>query len=325
MGKGSNERRIEWDDIRMTLGQENRFCNTSALRELDYIFFGEDEDFKINYQSPVVVRVGPGSTNFNMYRARYFGSLEDLKKAMVLPDMELVRPPSRLAKAGRVNAHGVSVLYGANGKKVALSEVRPPVGSYAIIVRFRVVSEIRLLDVEELRKTFAEKFSSNNNMIQRGKFIGCFGDQISRPIMPEDASTEYVITQVISDFLASNERHKIDGLIYGSAQRRDEKRIQEEEKYYDSENGKNIVLFHKSSISRSFNDSDIDRLYNKIRADYSNYFGQDDMSKIRKSNLKSYTCNDRKGLDDEKVELDIESISVYRVTTANFDTCPEIE
>ena len=300
---------LSWDEVKVTLEKENRFCNDNVVRQLDYVF-GADEDPEVIYSYPVVSLIGPSDSGISMYRARYFGSQDSLRRAMVAPDRELIRPPSKLAKAGRINAEGISVLYGANGKKVALSEIRPPIGSHAVIFRVNFIDDIYLLDVERLKNTLNEVKGDTNDVYSRGDFVSRFESQISEPVMPEDESTEYVVTQVISDYLAKKDNPRIDGLIYRSAQKKEE--------------GKNIALFHNSSTFRSFNDSDIDTLFDKIGEEYESIFEGTDPQEIRDSYVRNY---DKEDNDDSlaKVELDIDSISVYEVLSANFDTDPPIE
>lgn len=60
-------------------------------------------------------------------RARVFQSEDKLEMAMCRPDLQLGSPPALVAAAGRMNARGISVFYGANDPKAAIAEVRPPV------------------------------------------------------------------------------------------------------------------------------------------------------------------------------------------------------
>lgn len=303
------QRLLSWEEVKMTLEKESRFYNDIVARQLDYVF-GAGEDSEMIYNDPVISHVGSYDSRFSMYRARYFGTPDSLISAMVAPDMELVRPPSKFAKAGRINAEGISVLYGANGKKVALSEVRPPIGSHAVIFRINVIDGIRLLDIEKLKNTLNEIFGDASDEYSRGNFVSKFENQISKPIMPEDESTEYVVTQVISDYLSKMENPNIDGLIYKSAQKKEE--------------GKNIVLFHNSSAFRPFDESDIDRLFGKIKEDYSHILQGMNLQEIRDLYVEK---GDNGGSDGSsaKVELDIESISVYEVLSADFRTDPPID
>ncbi|MDX7018912.1 RES family NAD+ phosphorylase, partial [Klebsiella aerogenes] len=49
-----------------------------------------------------------------------------------------------------MNAKGISVFYGATSKTNAVSEVRPPVGSFVVVSEFRVLRPVRLLDLTVL-------------------------------------------------------------------------------------------------------------------------------------------------------------------------------
>ena len=52
--------------------------------------------------------------------------------------------------------------------------------------------------------------------LQRAAFLKRLSDKISRPVMPDDEPFEYLVTQAIADYLASEQN--IDGVIYPSAQ-----------------------------------------------------------------------------------------------------------
>lgn len=75
---------------------------------------------------PVIVDAGPGMPMSGFIRARVFQDADQLKRALIAPDLELGPPPPRLGRAGRLNAAGVSIFYGAESKQVAVAEVRPP-------------------------------------------------------------------------------------------------------------------------------------------------------------------------------------------------------
>lgn len=50
-----------------------------------------------------------------------------------------------------MNARGISVFYGATSRKNAISEVRPPVGSYVAVAEFTLLRTVRLLDLSSLK------------------------------------------------------------------------------------------------------------------------------------------------------------------------------
>jgi hypothetical protein len=185
---------------------------------------------------PVIIEIGPGREISAFYRARVFQSNDRLQHAMEHPDTELGPPPAKLATAGRMNAFGISVFYGAGSPDTAIAEVRPPVGSRVLVGRFDLIRPLRLLDVEVLRSVYVKgslfdpTFGHN---AERAKFLGGLSRRITRPVMPADEPFEYLATQVIADFLASKADPTIDGLVYPSVQ---------------TSSGKpNVVLFHKAA------------------------------------------------------------------------------
>ena len=279
--------------------------------------FGKPGDYANLYKSESVVREVEQNSEFNIFRARDFSSPEGAKRALLAPEWELARPPSRKARSGRMNADGISVFYAANDKKVALAEIRPSVGGYVVIARFRVSKVkkcIRLLDVEGLRCAYGKYIESTHDKEAKIEFIENFGKQVTMPIVPENESTEYIITQVISDYLSSRDDIKIDGLIYKSAQS-------------GTESDENIVLFHKSSKVGDIDDAGakllIERI-NEISNGDLNIFNDQASVDMRNSCIIGYNPDDRKDDHPVALELDISSISVHIVTNAKFDTCPII-
>ena len=63
-------------------------------------------------------------------------------------------PDSKIAKSGRMNAHGISVFYGATLPGTCIAEIRPPVGSQVVLGRFEIIREVRLLNFDHLTKVF---------------------------------------------------------------------------------------------------------------------------------------------------------------------------
>ena len=146
----------------------------------------------------LVVDAGPG-TSFNvLYRARVFQADEKLQEALTRPDRCLGPPPSMYANAGRINAHGISVFYGANDPEVAIAEVRPPVGSRVQLL-VQIVRPIRFLDLTDLSAVttsgsiFDPEFAGR---LERAMFLRRLSQIITKPVMPDDEPFEYIVTQV---------------------------------------------------------------------------------------------------------------------------------
>ena len=144
-----------WRDFDNSLKTEARFFGASAEAVLKDVFHGLRQH-RSPFGQEVILEAGPGTASTGIYRARAFQSTRSLEDALIRPERDIGPPPSALATAGRMNAHGVAVFYGATNRTLAVSEVRPPVGSHVLVGRFEVLRKIRLLDVDALRSTFVK-------------------------------------------------------------------------------------------------------------------------------------------------------------------------
>jgi hypothetical protein len=237
-GKGPNDEDLRegWRRFERSLKTEMRFFNRHAESMLKSLFEGL-ADHATRDGRRVVVQAGPGQEITSLYRARVFQSEEPLVEAIKRPDIGLGPPPYHVANGGRMNAYGISVFYGALEPLVALGEIRPPVGSRVLVGQFTLLRELRLLDVEALKSVFVTGSIFDPGYIgqlARAKFLGRLSDRITRPVMPSDEPSDYLVTQAIADYLASEVN--LDGIIYPSAQAGDDK--------------KNIVLFHHAARVR---------------------------------------------------------------------------
>ena len=164
----------------------------------------------------------------------YSGS--ELREILTAPVKKLGPPPSRLARAGRMNAAGISVFYGAMEADTCIAEARAPVGSYVVLGRFEIIRPVRVLDLDVLTKVatagswFHPEFTTRSN---RAAFSGISLRKISQPIMPRDEEFEYLPTQAVSEYLASCVDPPLDGIIFHSAQ--------------TAGKGRNVVLFNHAA------------------------------------------------------------------------------
>jgi hypothetical protein len=231
----------DWSRFERSLKSEARFFSRTAEGVLSDIFSGI-ADARTRQGSSVISAAGPGTALTSLYRARPFQTQDSLEAALRRPDLEVGPPPSVLAHSGRMNARGVPVFYGATDGAIALAEVRPPVGSDVVVARFDVVRPLRLLDVVALGTVFVEGSVFDPTLAGRSKravFLKTLGARISRPVMPDAADFEYLVTQAMADFLADHPKLDLDGILFPSVQRRTK--------------GGNVVLFHKASRSAVFN------------------------------------------------------------------------
>lgn len=224
----------EWRKFEQSLKTEARFFSRTIAAHLAEVFGGIDK-LKTTDGRSLVVEAGPGCPINHLYRGRVFQSDDPLLIALSRPDIELGSPPANLASAGRMNARGISVFYGADEAQVAIAEVRPPVGSKVAVARFNIIRRLRLLDLTALPKIhesgsiFDPLFSER---LDRADFLRSLGKRMTRPVMPNDEALDYLATQATADFLAIENDPVLDGIIFPSAQ---------------VENGRNVVLFHKAA------------------------------------------------------------------------------
>ena len=229
----------QWAEFERRLRQEARFFNRGGVEILTKTFDGILE-YKTHDGKPAVVDAGPGQPLSALYRARVFQSDDRLKEALKRPDLEIGPPPWRFAPAGRMNAQGVSVFYGAIDVETALTEVRPPVGSRVAVAEFEIIRSIKLLDVRVLQEIFIMGSifdSAYLPKLERAAFLKRLSEKISRPVMPDDEPFDYLVTQAIADYLATEQN--IDGVIYPSPQT-------------NSLHG-NVAIFHRAARVESLN------------------------------------------------------------------------
>jgi len=224
-----------WEWFRREIQSRARFFSTDAQGALSEIF-GDLSTHTAVGKGPVICEVEPRDADFAIWRARTARSIEDLKDILKSPARELGPPPPRSARGGRMNAAGIPVFYGALEKRTCVSEARAPVGSYVVLARFRLLRPIRLLDFDALRQVYVEGsyFDSDYKVrTRRATFLGRLVHEISRPVMPQDETREYVATQVVAEFLAHKVKPKLDGIIIRSSQ--------------TGGKGRNLVLFNHAS------------------------------------------------------------------------------
>jgi hypothetical protein len=233
-GVGDGDLKFAWEEFERRLKTEARYFSGTAQATLKAIF--EDiGDHRTVDGKPVVVEGGPGTDLTVLYRARVFQQRDHLVRAIEKPDQEVGPPPSPVAAAGRMNARGIAVFYGATAADVAIAEVRPPVGSKVVTGRFELIRPVRLLDVEALRsiRVRGSLFDKGYTVrLQKAKFLEDLSARIIRAVMPDDEPFEYLATQAVADYLATENDPALDGIIYPSVQAKD---------------GRNVVLFHQSA------------------------------------------------------------------------------
>ena len=227
--------RRQWSEFDHAIKTQARFFGHNAKKLLPEIF-SNLEQLSPHGQPTLVVDIGPGSACQALHRARVFQSEEPLKNALCRPDRELGPPPGRIAQAGRMNARGISVFYGATDSKVVIAEVRPPVGTSVVVAKFEILRPMRILDLRNLPSAAADGSVFDEAFADRchkAAFLRTLKNILCQPVVPDDEDLEYLPTQAIADFLATERDPVLDGIAYPSTQ--------------TDGSGYNVVLFHKAA------------------------------------------------------------------------------
>ncbi len=225
----------EYHRFEVVVIEQARYFSPEA-RSFLRALFGQLEGLKTRDGRPVLVDAGPERLPSSFFRARVFQDDVPFKLALAMPDQELGPPPPRLGRAGRLNAAGVSLFYGADTAEVALAEVRPPVGSRVVMARFTLLRPVRLLDIDALKSLLVEGSLFDPEHLGRmahAAFLDSFSRRFTQPVMPDHEAFEYIPTQAVADYLANEVEPVLDGILYASPQ--------------SASSGKNVALFHRSS------------------------------------------------------------------------------
>lgn len=231
----------EWHQMERSLQAEARLVNPKVTETLEKVF-GPIHMHQTWRGGGVVFTAGPGEEIDTLFRARVFQELETLENALYHPAREIGPPPPGTGRAGRMNAQGVSVFYGATLAATAIAEVRPPVGSHVVVGKFRVVRRLSVLDLDKLEELVVSSQASffdpkTKAVVERNAFLRSLSKRLVMPVMPEHESAGYLITQAVADFLATHPRLSLDGILFKS--------VQHDGGHADA--GRNVVLFNKAS------------------------------------------------------------------------------
>lgn len=132
-------------------------------------------------------------------------------------------PKPEHAVPGRMNASGIEMLYLTLEEETAKQETYDRNREYAVVVQYRVEDPIYVLDLSrldtmDLPSIFDRERRETAHAI---KFLKQFADDISRPKVNVNIDTEYVPTQIMTEFfryVRPKDRDRYDGILYKSTQ-----------------------------------------------------------------------------------------------------------
>lgn len=133
---------------------------------------------------------------------------------------EMGPPPPNIAKGGRVNPVGISLLYLADEAETTLYEIRAGVYDYVTVGRFKLLKDIEVINLANIGRIspfigidYGFDFTQYAVNIEHLKMIA---QEIAKPLR-NDNTLDYLPTQYISDYIRSK---GYDGIEYGSTMRK---------------------------------------------------------------------------------------------------------
>lgn len=221
----------QWFEFQEGMKHGQRFFNDSAKTFLDWIF-KDLYKYSASSDGEAVVRLLTPKDSPSIYRARTCMTSTEVGGIAANPGRNLGAPPKERAGDGRMNPIGVPAFYGAFERETCIAELRPPVGGTVVSGEFRLNRMVRVLDFGRFEKAdlgpapsfFDPKYHAKAGRRELLKYLH---NEITVPVLP-GAERDYLITQVIAEYLATHCKPRIDGVIFKSVQQ---------------SAGSNIVLF----------------------------------------------------------------------------------
>jgi RES domain-containing protein len=133
---------------------------------------------------------------------------EQSGKRIIAPHPEdRMRPLSDQAIEGRVNPKGIPCLYFATSPEIAMTEVRPWLGSTISLAAFETTRQLKLVDCSNADPKRSDH--TTDDIVWRD-----INEAFAEPIVRNDRSGEYAATQILAEIF---KREGADGVIYDSA------------------------------------------------------------------------------------------------------------
>lgn len=173
-----------WSEFSREIKEKNRFCNR--------YFRAEQLASFLSYSTPKY------SKGTELFRARICDRAEGFTKD------EMGQPPIGKRKPGRVNPEGIGVLYLTSDEQTALREVRASAFDYVTIGKFKLLKDIRVVDISGLNCISPAVYSSSiESLAANMEIFSDIAKEIAKPLRRNDSSLEYLPTQFITEFIKS--------------------------------------------------------------------------------------------------------------------------
>jgi len=133
-----------------------------------------------------------------------------------------MKPLKNRAREGRANPAGIPVLYLASTEQTAISEVRPWVGSKISVAQFKIIRDIRIMNLSlghghnASDHVTLEQFIGDEVVLPEKKEKAVWIDidnAFSKPVTLSEDTADYIPTQILAELFRGA---GYDGIIYRS-------------------------------------------------------------------------------------------------------------
>jgi len=190
----------QWENFKKELKHNNRFFPNNAPLLTDILPFGK-----------FIGKIYKKGT-LKLYRAR----INDSDKLIKISKMG--KPLPSVVSNGRANPVGIPYLYLASNPKTAISEVKPNKGEKVTVAEFEQLGTLELADLRDPKRTISP-FLLNDEIefeliYKNMPFLTLLGNELSKPIIPREATLEYLSSQYLCELIKHIGFH---GIIYKSS------------------------------------------------------------------------------------------------------------
>lgn len=112
-------------------------------------------------------------------------------------------PYSDKAKEGRINPKGIPCLYAATHPRVALTEMKPTIGSYLTLAEFLTVRELSLVDFASEPIEIADSNDGPTDDEMESLLWEYINDAFAEPVASTDDRADYAPTQIVGELFKS--------------------------------------------------------------------------------------------------------------------------
>ena len=123
----------------------------------------------------------------------------ELRQTLTPHDRVRMTPYSDKAKEGRINPKGIPCLYTATDPRVALTEMKPTIGSYLTLAEFVTAREVRIVDFASEPIEIASSNDGPTNDEMDSLLWEHINDAFAEPVTNTDDAADYAATQILGE------------------------------------------------------------------------------------------------------------------------------